>query len=64
MNKKTLVLIVLAFALGFGGTFFIIKSNDHKECEIVTKKVKDKTGNWETTEEHTCKEKYAFLALK
>ena len=55
-----IVLIILAFALGFGGTFFIIKSNDHKECEIVTKKVKDKTGNWVTTEKHTCKEKYAF----
>ena len=60
MNKKTLVLIVLAFALGFGGTFFIIRSNDHVECETTTKRVKDKNGNWVTTEKHTCKEKYAF----
>jgi len=42
MNKKTLVLIILAFALGFGGTFFIIRSNDHVECETTTKRVKDK----------------------
>jgi hypothetical protein len=60
MNKKTVVIIILAFALGFGGTFFIIRSNDHKECGIVTKKVKDKNGNLVTTEEHICKEKYSF----
>lgn len=60
MNKKTLVLIILAFALGFGGTFFIIRSNDHKECGMQTKKKKDKNGNWVTKEEHICKEKYAF----
>jgi hypothetical protein len=60
MNKKTIILIILAFALGFGGTFFIIRSNDHKECGIVSKKLKDKNGNSVTTEEHSCKEKYAF----
>jgi hypothetical protein len=60
MNKKTLVLIILAFALGFGGTFFIIRSNDHVECETTIKRVKDKNGNWVTIEEHICKEQYAI----
>jgi hypothetical protein len=60
MNKKTIILTIVAFALGFGGTFFLIKSNDHKECRIVSKKAKDSNGNWGTTEVHICKENYAF----
>ncbi|MGL5111337.1 MAG: hypothetical protein ACRC6O_01720 [Flavobacterium sp.] len=60
MNKKTIVLIFVAFIISFGTTFFIIKSNDHKECLMSTKKVKGDNGIWVTTEEHICKEKYSF----
>jgi hypothetical protein len=38
----------------------MIRSNDHKECEIVIKKELDKNGIEVTKEEHVCKEKYSF----
>ena len=60
MNKKTLVFLVFAFALGFGGIFIINRSNYYKECGMVTEKVKDKNGNWTTTEKHFYKENYSF----
>lgn len=60
MNKKTLLLLLVAFVLGFSVTFFIIRSNDHKECESVIKRFTDKNGNKVILKEHVCKEKYAF----
>ena len=60
MNKKTLLLLLVAFVLSFSATFFIIRSNDHKECESVMKEVTDKNGNKVVLKDHVCKEKYAF----
>ncbi len=60
MNKKTLLTLLIAFVFSFSATFFIIKSNDHKECERVMKRVTDKNGNKVVLKEHVCKEKYAF----
>jgi hypothetical protein len=60
MNKKTLLLLLVAFVLSFSVTFFIIRSNDHKECESVIKRFTDKNGNKVVLKEHVCKEKYAF----
>jgi hypothetical protein len=60
MDKKTLLIILIAFVLSFSATFFIIRSNDHKECESVMKEVTDKNGNKKVVKEHVCKEKYAF----
>lgn len=60
MNKKTIVLIILAFALGFGGTFLLSEVMIIKNVECKPKKTKDKSGNWVTTKEHICKEKYSF----
>lgn len=59
-TKKILILIALLFVISFSATFFIIKNNDHKECETVVKKELDKNGNSVTKEEHICKEKYSF----
>ena len=59
-TKKTLLRIVLLFVISFSTTFFIIRSNDHKECGVVIKKEMDKNGIEVTKEEHVCKEKYSF----
>ena len=59
-TKRTLIFIVLLFLISFSATFFIIRSTDHKECEIVIKKELDKNGIEVTKEEHVCKEKYSF----
>ncbi|MFV8373599.1 hypothetical protein [Flavobacterium sp. LB2P74] len=59
-TKRTLIFIALLFVISFSATFFMIRSNDHKECEIVIKKELDKNGIEVTTEEHVCKEKYSF----
>ena len=58
--KKTLIFIALLFVVSFSTTFFIIRSNDHKECDIVIKKELDKNGIEVTKEEHVCREKYSF----
>ncbi|MDI6031588.1 hypothetical protein QLS91_00735 [Flavobacterium sp. LB2P84] len=59
-TKRTLIFIALLFVISFLATFFMIRSNDHKECEIVIKKELDKNGIEVTKEEHVCKEKYSF----
>lgn len=59
-TKKTLIFIAILFVISFSTTFFIIRSNDHKECDIVIKKEMDKNGIEVTNEEHVCKEKYSF----
>lgn len=59
-TKRTLIFIALLFVISFSATFFIIRSNDHKECETVKKRELDKNGNKITRNEHLCKEKYSF----
>ena len=59
-TKKTLIISALLFVISFSTTFFIIRSNDHKECNIVIKKELDKNGIEVTREEHVCREKYSF----
>jgi hypothetical protein len=59
-TKKTLIFIAILFVISFSTTFFIIRSNDHKECDIVIKKELDKNGNQIAKKEHVCKEKYSF----
>ena len=59
-TKKTLIISALLFVISFSTTFFIIRSNDHKECDIVIKKELDKNGIEVTREEHVCREKYSF----
>ena len=59
-TKKTLIISALLFVISFSTTFFIIRSNDHKECDIVIKKELDKKGIEVTREEHVCREKYSF----
>jgi uncharacterized membrane protein len=60
MNTKTIILVIIVFIFSFSATFFIIKSNDHKECEILKIMTKDNKGNLVETEKHICKEKYSF----
>ena len=60
IKKRHLISIILTFSIAFAGTFFIIKSNDYKECETVIKKVIDKNGHEVATTEHVCLEKYSF----
>ena len=59
-TTRTLLFIALIFVISFSTIFFIIRSNDHKECDIVIKKDLDKNGIEVTKEEHVCKEKYSF----
>ena len=59
-TTRTLLFIALIFVISFSTIFFIIRSNDHKECDIVIKKEVDKNGIEVTKEEHVCKEKYSF----
>jgi hypothetical protein len=59
-TTRTLLFIALIFLISFSTIFFIIRSNDHKECDIVIKKDLDKNGIEVTKEEHVCKEKYSF----
>jgi hypothetical protein len=60
IKKRHLIYIILTFSIAFSTTFFIIKSNDHKECGTVIKKVIDKNGQEVATTEHVCQEKYSF----
>ena len=59
-TTRTLLFIALIFVISFLTIFFIIRSNDHKECDIIIKKDLDKNGIEVTKEEHVCKEKYSF----
>ena len=59
-TKDTLIFIALLFVVSFSTTFFIIRSNDHKECETLLKKELDRNGIEVTKKEHVCKEKYSF----
>ena len=59
-TKRTLIFIALLFVISFSTTFLIIRSTDHKVCEIVIKKELDKNGIQVTKEGHVCKEKYSF----
>jgi hypothetical protein len=59
-TTRTLLFIALLFVISFSTIFFIIRSNDHKECDTFVKKEVDKNGNETRKEEHVCKEKYSF----
>ena len=59
-TKRTLIFIALLFVISFSATFFILMSNDHKECGTLVKKEIDKNGIEVTNKEHVCKEKYSF----
>ena len=59
-TKNTLIFIAVLFVISCSATFFIIRSNDHKECDILVKKELDRNGIEVTKEEHVCKEKYSF----
>jgi hypothetical protein len=59
-NKSVYLVSILVFIIGFSGTIFIMKNNDHIECETVVRKYKNIDGNIVTQTEHVCKEKYSF----
>ena len=59
-TNRILIFIALLFVISFSATFFIIRSNDHKECGTLIKNGIDKDGNKITKKEHVCKEKYSF----
>jgi len=59
-TTRTLLFITLLFVISFSTIFFIIRSNDHKEYDIVIKKELDTNGIEVANEEHVCKEKYSF----
>jgi hypothetical protein len=59
-TKKTLIFSAILFVISFSTTFFIIRSNDHKECGTLVKSDLDKNGNQIAKKEHVCKEKYSF----
>ena len=59
-NRSSYLIFILVFLIGFSGTIFIMKNNDHVECETVVKKYKNNDGDIVTQTEHVCKEKYSF----
>jgi hypothetical protein len=60
ISKKVLIALIFVFSIGFVGTIFIIKSNDHNECDTVIEKYKNKKGDIVIRKKHVCKEKYSF----
>jgi hypothetical protein len=60
MNTKTILIVIVVFIFSFLATFFIIKSNDHKECNTLKIKTKDINGILVESQKHICKEKYSF----
>jgi hypothetical protein len=59
-NRSSYFVVILVFIISFFGTIFIIKNNDHVECETISKKFKNNDGDIVTRTEHVCKEKYSF----
>lgn len=59
-TKNTLIFITVLFVISFLATFFIVSSNDHKECDKVVNKELDKNGFEAAKKEHVCNEKYSF----
>lgn len=59
-NRSVYLVFILVFIIGFSGTMFIMKNNDHVECETVVKKYKNNDGDIVTLKEYVCKEKYSF----
>jgi hypothetical protein len=59
-NRSIRLIIILVFIIGFSGTIFIMKNNDHIECETVVRKFKNYDGETVTRTEHVCKEEYSF----
>ena len=59
-NRSVYLVSILVFIIGFSGTIFIMKNNDHIECETVVRKFKNNDGDIVTQTEHVCKEKYSF----
>ena len=59
-NRSIRLIIILVFIIGFSGTIFIMKNNDHIECETVMRKFKNYDGDTVTRTEHVCKEEYSF----
>ena len=59
-NRSIRLIIILVFIIGFSGTIFIMKNNDHIECETVVRKFKNYDGETVTRKEHVCKEEYSF----
>jgi len=51
-NRSSYLVFILVFVIGFSGTIFIMKNNDHIECETVVKKYKNKDGDIVTRTEH------------
>jgi hypothetical protein len=60
ITKKHFFSIILIFSIALSTTFFVKRSNDHKECDTVVKKELNKNGHKVVTREHICKEKYSF----
>ena len=58
--KSNYLVVILVFIIGFAGTIFIMKNNDHIECETVVKKYKNNDGDIVTRTDHVCKKKYSF----
>ena len=59
-NRSSYLVFILVFLIGFSGTIFIMKNNDHVECETVVKKYKNNDGDIVTRTEHVWKEKYSL----
>lgn len=59
-SMKKLIIPIAVVVAGASATFFIIKSNDHKECSQRSYQTVNEDGSVTTHTEHICKEKFSF----
>lgn len=57
---KNPIIPIAMLLTGASATFFIIKSNDHKECSEHTYQTVGEDGSVSIHKEHVCKEKFSF----
>lgn len=58
MKIKIFSFIAIIVFATVGAIMFINVSNDHKECNTVTKQTVDANGNTVTVSNHVCNEKH------
>jgi hypothetical protein len=60
MTKKSIFILTSLLAIVASSVIFILYSNDHLECDTITKTTVSKSGEKITTTEHVCKERFNF----
>lgn len=60
MSKRNLTLYLILLVVMLVALVFIYRSNDHQECDTLTKTIVDENGIKTVTTAHVCKERFNF----